>query len=59
MIYALCRQANTSSCKAPQQCAAIFIDGRNIENEMYCFTVLYRLLAGVLQHFYACRRDFP
>ena len=38
--------------------ASTFIDGRNIENEMH-FTVPNGLLATGLQHFNACRRDFP
>lgn len=59
MIYALCGQANAFCREAPQKCASTFIDGRSIENEMHCFTVLYRLLAGGHQHFNACRRDFP
>ncbi len=55
MIYALCEHANAFCGEAPQKCASIFIDGRNIENEMHCFTVLYRLLATGLQQFNACR----
>src|ERR1700730_15803489 len=59
MIYALCRQANAFCREAPQKCASSFIDRRNIENEMHCFTVPNGLLATGLQHFNACRRDFP
>ena len=57
MIYALGEHANAFCREAPQKCASTFIDGRNIENEACCFTVLYRLLAAALQHFNTCRRD--
>lgn len=59
MIYALGEHANAFCREAPQKCASTFIDGRNIENEMHCFTVPNGLLATGLQHFNACRRDFP
>src|SRR6202035_3487805 len=58
MIYALGEHANAFCRDAPQKCASTFIDGRNIENEMH-FTVPDGLLATGLQHFNACRRDFP
>ena len=59
MIYALGEHANAFCSQAPQKCASTFIDGRNIENEMHCFTVPSGLLATGLQHINACRRDFP
>jgi hypothetical protein len=59
MIYALGEHANAFCREAPQKCASTFIDGRNIENEMHCFTVPNGLLATGLQHINACRRDFP
>src|SRR5437868_6933980 len=59
MIYALGEHAKAFCRQAPQKCAATLIDRRNTENEMHCFTVLYRLLARGLQHFNAGRRDFP
>ena|SRR6202049_3076494 len=59
MIYALGEHANAFCCEATQECASTFIDGRNIENEMHCFTVPNGLLATGLQHINACRRDFP
>ena len=57
MIYALGEHPNAFCREAPQKCVSTFIDGRNIENEMHCFTVLNGLLATGLQHFNACRRD--
>jgi len=57
MIYALGEHSNAFCRQAPQKCVSTFIDGRNIENEMHCFTVLNGLLATGLQHFNTCRRD--
>jgi hypothetical protein len=59
MIYALGEHANAFCRQAPQKCASTFVDGRNIENEMHCLTVVNGLLATRLQHINACRRDFP
>ena len=57
MIHALGEHPNAFCREAPQKCVSTFIDGRNIENEMHCFTVLNGLLATALQHFDTCRRD--
>lgn len=59
MIDALCEHANAFCGETSQKCASTFIDGRNIENDLYCFTVLYRLLTTGLHQFDACWRDFP
>ena len=59
MIYALGEHANAFCRQAPQKCGSTFIDSRNIENEMHCFTVANGLLATRLQHVNAYRRDFP
>ena len=58
MIYALREHANALCREAPQKRASTFIDRRNVEDEMHCFTVPNGLFATRLQHFNACRRDF-